>query len=202
MEQKLKTYDVDLNPPEGMPTGVWDPAWDKPEVATQVALQAYGRVRHLPFDGCTLLDAGELPDNPPKNTEHRTFTLDQVLDVPEGGHRFKGGSFGEIFKRYSFGPMPAANFHAQAVFFGVDSTGRFFVDALVGLVGGTLENEAALVVRFVGEDGEVGGVAWEGPVKSETNFHLQILGTDPRLEAGFDQLTEIKVSFYAHCPGS
>lgn len=201
-EQKVRTYELDLNPPEGTPTGVWDPSWENPETASQLSLIIYRKIRHLPFGGCTLLDATDLPTLTPKNTESRSFHLKTVHDVAELNVRYRGGSYGEIFKRYSFGPMPAANFHAQAVFFGVDSEGRFFVDAAVGLVAGTLENTASLVIQFIGEDGVVGGVAWEGPVSSEANTQLQILGTDERLKAQFDSLKEVQVQFYSHCPGS
>jgi hypothetical protein len=202
MPASVRTYDVNLNPAPGTPTGVWDPVWADPRVAAELALQAYGRVRHLPFDGCSLLPAAELPKLARKHTEQRSFKLDRVFDLPALGVRFRGGSYGEIFRRYSFGPRPAANFHAQAVFFGADSQGRFVVDARVGLVGGSIKDEAALSVAFVGAQGVIGGVAWQGQVHSEHDEHLQILGSDLALLAGFDGLTEVRVEFYAHCAGS
>lgn len=201
-EPRVTAFPIDLNPPAGTPTGVWDPIWDRPEVAASLALSTYRRLRHLPFDGCTLLPEASLPELAHKHTVARTFAVARATPVEEFGVRFRGGSFGEIFKRYSFGPMPAANFHAQAVYFGADSDGRFLVEATVGLVGGTLDNEAALVVRFTAASGVVGGVAWEGPVKSEHNTHLQILGTDPTLAQAFDELDRVEVQFYARCPGA
>ncbi|MFH1807699.1 MAG: hypothetical protein ABIJ09_03060 [Pseudomonadota bacterium] len=202
MPDQPRTYDVNVNPPPGTPTGVWDPAWNDAVVASELALQAYGRVRHLPFDGCTLLPASEMPRLAKKHTEQRSFKLDRVVDLPAVGVRFRGGSYGEIFRRYSFGPRPAANFHAQAVFFGADSEGRFFVDARVGLVGGSIKDEAALAIAFVGTAGVLGGVAWHGQVQSEHDNHLLILGRDETLRAAFDQLTEVQVEFFARCAGA
>ena len=202
MAAHLKTYPVDLNPPPGMPTGVWDPSWEKPEVAHKVALMTYRQLRSESFDGGALRPASELPKLAKKNTEHRVFELGEAQPIQDLGVRVRGVSYGEIYRRYAFGPRPAVNFHAQAVSFGADSEGRFFIDAQIGLVGGAFESEAALLVKFVGKRGAIGGVAWQGPVASEKNFHLQILGTDDKLRDNFDKLTEIQVDFYAKCTGA
>ena len=202
MTTTLRTYPVDLNPPPGLPSGVWDPAWEKPEVAARVARHTYRQLRAQGMDGGPLRPASELPRLAKRNTEHRAFALGDAQPIPDLNASLRGGSYGEIFRRYAFGPRPAANFHAQAVSFGVDSDGRYFVDGQIGLVGGAFDNEAALVVRFVGKRGAIGGVAWQGPVASEQNFHLQILGSDDRLRDSFDKLSEIQVDFYAKCTGA
>ena len=202
MATSLKTYPVDLNPPPGVPTGVWDPTWEKPEVAVKVALMTYRKLRSQSFDDGALLPVADLPKLAKKNTEHRAFELVDEHKLEDLGVRLRGGSYGELFRRYAFGPRPAANFHAQAVTFGADSEGRFFVDAQIGLVGGAFQSEAALCVKFMGKRGAIGGVAWQGPVASEKNFHLHILGVDEKLRESFDKLSEIQVDFYAKCTGA
>jgi hypothetical protein len=195
---EVRTYEVNLGRDPLMPTGVWDPAWNKPEVASHVAAELYKRLcaEGLTFPDVPLLASGKLPKLAKKNTETRT-----VEPLGEAGAPFKGGSVGEVFKRYAFGPRPASNFHAQQVCFGVDAEGRYFLQANVGLVGAGLGNKVALVVAFHGPQGELGGVAWEGQAEPSRDLPVRVLGRDQAAKVVLAQATKATVSFMAQCTG-
>jgi hypothetical protein len=202
--KSLKTYELkELKLEKGMPTGVWDPSWEKPEVGIKVAAQAYKQMRleAVEFGNDGLIANDQLKTYPVKRTESRSFALDQVQSFEKSKTKLRCGSYGEIFKRYTFGAgsgKAPVNFHVQALTFGADSDGRWFVRGSVGRVDGGWGVKAGLVVRFVGKDGKsLGGVQWEGELDPPKDVPVRFLGCDKKLADKFDSLKEVQVTFYS-----
>ena len=191
----MRTYPVKLGASDGMPTSLFDPRWRDPAVAARVAFTLY--CRH-DFAGA---DAPLAPVPAPQKaelTDARTFPLVHVHDAGHDGAatRFKGGSYGELHRRYSFGgKRPTVNFHAQAVCFGVDDAGRFYLRSKVGRFDGGWGNDAALVVKLHAGDELLGAIAWQGALDPPQDVHVQIVGVDARLAARFDDVTHAHVAF-------
>ena len=171
MPQKLPQRDA------GMPTGIWDPIWEKPEVASKIAAKIYADLRH---EGAKfteeLVPDSKLPELPERKVEERTFKFLAPTKFETTSTKVKGGSYGEIYRKVTFGNMkPAVNFHAQAATFGLDSTGRFFLRGEVGRVGGDWQNRAWLVLRFLGPKGKViGGISWHGELDPPANYDVRV----------------------------
>ena len=186
-----------------MPTGVWDPNWEKAEVGIKVAAQAYKQLRQeaVEFGNTSLSPSDELKSYPAKRSESRTFALDQAQTFEKSKTRLRCGSYGEIFKRYTFGAgagKSPVNFHVQALTFGADSDGRWFVRGNVGRVDGGWGTKAGLVVSFVGKDGKsLGGVQWEGELDPPRDVPVSFLGCDKKLAEKFDALKEVRVTFFS-----
>src|SRR5689334_21027367 len=127
-----------------MPTSLFDPRWKEPEVASRVAFVLYCR-NELALATEPLTQAP--PASRPDLVDQRSFHFAHVHDVDKslGARKFKGGSFGELHRHYAFGKY-TVNFHAQAVAFGFDDFGRYFLDATVGRFDGPWGNDASLVV--------------------------------------------------------
>ena len=127
----IKTHPVNLNRDPQLPTGIHDPRWKEPAVATRVALTTFQRLMMNPalFPAAVMLPAGDVNPGFKGNVDKRAFTFQPAQDIPLKKLRFKGGSYGEIHHRYSFGGrLPAVNFHAQAVIFGLDRREKPRVD--------------------------------------------------------------------------
>lgn len=188
----MRSYPVNLNPDPDLPRGLFDPRWQDPAIASRVAFTVY---RRLSFDEAPLrLVVDGLPEQKAMVTDARVFPL---VDVHEhDGAKFKGGSFGELHRRYSFGGRrPTVNFHAQAVCFGVDDKGRFYLRSKVGRFDGGWGNDAALVVKLHAGDELVGAVYWAGELDPPKDVHVHLLGKDPVVAARFAELTEARVAF-------
>jgi hypothetical protein len=195
----IRTHPVSLRPDPTLPTGVWDPLWEKPEVAARIASNTFLHLfyKGAKFDSDTLIADNKLPEFTKKNTEHRTFPLTQVLTLAQPSVQFRGGSYGEIYRRYTYGgPKPAVNFHAQQVSFGVDSEGRYFLSAVVGRVDGMWGNKVTLAARFVGTNGSFGALLWEGEVDPPKDYPVELFGKSERMANAFSQLKEVAISFY------
>ncbi|HEY3448041.1 MAG TPA: hypothetical protein VGK67_16915 [Myxococcales bacterium] len=197
----LKTLTPNLKRDPGLPSGVWDPMWERPEVAHRVAVDAYLALRvgdDALWGGDGLLAAEALPDYPKKNTEERTFALGEVRTFEESPTRFRGGSYGEIFRRYTYGQTkPSVNFHAQAATFGLDSEGRYFLKGVVGRVDGIWGNKAALCCRFLAGAELVGGVFFEAELDPPQDVPFRLTGVSPRLRERFDAITAAQVLFFS-----
>jgi hypothetical protein len=181
-----------------MPSGVWDPSWNDPEVARRVARDAWLKVLYgpEPIGQGQLIAAESLPKYPKKNTEERTFELGAPAEVD--GLKFLGGSFGEIFRRYTYGgAKPAVNFHTQGLVFGADEKGRYFVRAQVGRVDGAWDCAAGLVVRFHAGDKALGGIVWEGELNPPKDVEVVFQGQDQELAKAFAELDRVTVSFWS-----
>lgn len=202
--KSVKTYDLpDFKRDPTLPSGIWDPMWQKPEVGTRVARQTYQQMRYesVEFGEAALSPEAELADYPKKRCEVRTFSLAEVQTFEGSKVQLRCGSVGEVFKRYTFGTgtgKPPVNFHAQALQFGVDSDGRWFVKATVGRVDGGWGTKAALVVRFVGKDGKaLGGAQWSGELDPPRDVPVLLLGKDAALAAKFGEVKEAAVTLFA-----
>jgi hypothetical protein len=201
MPDPIKTYDVDFKVDPSLPTSVWDPKWKKPEIATRVALHTYKQLRWQGEDFAEgPLPQGDLAEIQEKNTEFLEFSLEESHPLDEFELAVKGGGFGEIFRRYAFGAMSAVYFHAQAVCFGVDSQGRYFLQAQVGRLGGTWGKSAALIVRFLAGEQEIGALSWQDDLDPPKDVQLKFTGQDEKLRDSFEQLSRVSVAFYTYCP--
>jgi len=199
----LKTFPVPQHVPGNdptLPTGVWDPLWKKAEVAQRIAGDVYRDLglAMLDFPVLEVTPVEKLPTLPPENTDVRTFDLSAAAKVPDSSIRLRGSSCGEIFREYPAGPnKPKQYFHAQAVVFGVDSEGRYFLRAVVGrLAGNDMGNKATLELRFLDKAGKVlGGKIWRGQLDLQPETQVLIAGKSEVLRAGFDKLHSASVSF-------
>lgn len=203
MNAQVKNYEVDLSLDPSLPTGVWDPAWTKSDTAIKMAQLMYAKLRINVADWGAepLQPVAGLPVLPKDRTELRKFKLEGAVTVPGTDTPFRGGSYGEIFRRFAFGARPAINFHAQACGFGVDATGRYYVQAQVGRVGGGWGNRAALQVHFMAGGKALGGVAWEGALDGVDTVRVLVTGTDATLQKEFAALDEVLVSFSPQSEG-
>ncbi|MEW5848653.1 MAG: hypothetical protein AB2A00_07550 [Myxococcota bacterium] len=201
----MKTYPVNLNRDPNLPTGIHDPKWRNPAVASVVAFNAYQRtmMEHRgEFPEKPLVTSDALKDARTGTVEKRSFMTAQVHTVQGWNLHFKGGSYGEIHRRYAFGGrLPAVNFHAQNVFFGVDSDGRYFLRAVVGRMDGGWGNKAALSATFLTDKGDLGGVLWQHEMDPPQDYPFVLVGKDARLAAEFNNLREILVVFQTHHAG-
>jgi len=191
----IKTHPVNLNRDPQLPTGIHDPRWKEPAVATRVALTTFQRLMMNPalFPAAVMLPAGDVNPGFKGNVDKRAFTFQPAQDIPLKKLRFKGGSYGEIHHRYSFGGrLPAVNFHAQAVIFGLDSSGRFFLSATVGRMDGGWGNSAALVVKM----GEAGAIQWTHEMDPPQDHPVLVTGQDAALSAAFDGVNDAHVAFH------
>jgi len=197
---KLTTFAPNLKRDPTLPSGLWDPLWQKPEVATRVALETYLHLRCTfpDFGPDALVPAADLPTFPPRNTEERTFALGDVKTFEDSSTCFRGGSYGEIYRRYTYGQTkPAVNFHAQAVVFGVDSEGRYFLKGSLGRVDGGWGNRASLCLRFVAAGAPVGGVLFEAELDPPQDVPFSLAGSSPALAAAFPKLEAARLSFFS-----
>ncbi len=191
----VKTYPVNLAREPGMPTGIHDPAWKDPAVATKVGLDHYARVMSQGLPRQAFQTVETLAPMRRGAVETRSFVLTTVTPLA-GGVRVRAGSYGEIHRRYSFGGrLPPANFHAMAVGFGVDSLGQCFLKALVGRMDGGWGNRAALSVVFASDQGELGGISWVGELDPPGDKPVLVLAQDKALKDGSDALTTATVTF-------
>ena len=188
----MRAFPVNLNPDPDLPRGPFDPRWQDPHVASKVAFTVWTRLSFK--DGQATLVLDELPEQRAMFTESRRFPLDVVH--AHDGKRFKGGSYGELHRRYSFGgKRPTVNFHAQALCFGVDDAGRFYLRSKVGRFDGGWGNDAALVVKLHAGDELLGAIVWLGALDPPKDVHVQIVGKDATLAARFDDVTHAHVAF-------
>lgn len=197
---EIKSFTPNLKRDPGMPNGVWDPVWQKPDVAHRVAVEGYLALRMAQEDWGPdgLLAAAALPAFAPRNTEERTFALSEVRAFEDSATRFKGGSYGEIFRRYTYGgTKPAVNFHAQAATFGVDSDGRYFLKAVVGRVDGGWGNKAALCCRWLAGGALLGGLVFEAELDPPQDVPFTLTGRSAALAARFDALDAAQLLFFS-----
>ncbi|MGC4115822.1 MAG: hypothetical protein QM765_14735 [Myxococcales bacterium] len=193
----------DLKRDPTLPTCIWDPMWEKPEVGTRMGMLAYQQLRFesAEFGAGPLLAAETLPEHPKKRIETRRFVLDVVHTFEGSATRLRAGSYGEVYKRYTFGVSSgkaSANFHAQQLTFGADSDGRWFLKGVVGRVDGGWGTRAGLVMRFVTRGGEVvGGISCEHELDPPRDVPFQLLGRDPLLAKHFDQLHQADLIFFS-----
>ncbi|MHB8875637.1 MAG: hypothetical protein ACYC8T_18280 [Myxococcaceae bacterium] len=199
----MKTFPIPQHLPGNdptLPTGVWDPLWQKPEVARRIAGDVYRDLRlAMPeFPTLELTPAGKLTRFAPENTDERSFDLSDAVKVPDSSLRLRGSSCGEIFREYPAGPnKPKQYFHAQAVVFGLDSEGRYFLRGIVGrLAGNDMGNKATLELRFLDKAGKVlGGKIWRGQLDLQPETQVLIAGKSEALRAGFDGVHSALLSF-------
>jgi len=195
---EIKTLETKLTRDPTLPAGVWDPTWNDPEIAARIAADAFEQTLFgsEPIGEGQLVAAESLPKYPKKNTEERNFGLAKTRVVE--GTDFKGGSYGEIFHRYTYGgTKPAVNFHAQAVIFGADAKGRYLLRARVGRVDGGWGCAAALKIEFVAGGRVLGGLFWEGELDPPKDVEISFKGTDAVLKDSFGALDEVRVQFYS-----
>jgi hypothetical protein len=196
----LKTFTPTFKRDPGLPSGVWDPAWQRPEVASRVAADAYLTLRYAQddFGPDALQDGAALPQLSDRYTEERRFALGEAKTFDDSPTRLRGGSYGEIFKRYTYGgTRPAVNFHAQAVSFGVDSQGRYFLKGILGRVDGAWGNRAALICRFLAGERCVGGLSFQCELDPPQDVPFLLSGTSPRLAREFDAIDCAQLTFFA-----
>lgn len=197
---RLRTYKVDLTHDPALPVSLFDPKWNDPEVAARVALEAYKR---LPLDSAELppLAREGLPEQKRTASDTRVFPLEHVQEIH--GLRLKGGSYGELHKKYSYGGRrPTVNFHAQSVCFGLDSEGRYFLRARVGRFDGAWGNDAVLSVTFYAGDEEIGGSHWAGALDPPHDIDVEVIGLDAALKDRFDEVTSARVAFTGNHHGT
>lgn len=204
-----RTYAVKLGAGgDGMPTSLFDPRWRDPAVAARVAFVLYCRSSASSAGGAggagdeaganhALLD--DVADMRPELTDARDFRLTHVFDIedsPHGARRFKGGSFGELHRHYAFGKY-TVNFHAQAVSFGVDDVGRWFLASTVGRFDGPWGNDALLSVRWRAGRDVVGASVWHRSLDPVGDVRVRLVGQDARLARRFDEIDVAEVAFTA-----
>lgn len=195
----LRSYPINLVPDPELPRGLFDPRWEDPRITAKVALEHYKRrTARGPFPAAAL--APVLPRYPRAKCDARSFALTHVVEL--GGARVKGSGFGELHRRYTFGGgRPPVNFHAQALCFGADDRGRWFLRANVGRFDGPWGNEAALVVAFFAKDAPLGGVVWTRTLDPAGDVDVELVGVDAALAGAFDALDRADVTFYANHRG-
>ena len=188
----VRTYPVNLGGGKsGMPTSLFDPAWQDPAVAARVAFMIYCRV---PWPAPAALERAPV-DAAAALTDERRFPLVHVHTL-EDGTRFKGGSYGELHRRYAFGNQ-TANFHAQAVAFGVDDKGRFVLTAVVGRFDGPWGNDATLSATFLAGKDVVGSAVWRKQMDPAGDHRVIVAGQDAAIAAAFDRIDGARVCFTA-----
>jgi len=195
----LKTLPINLKRDPSLPSGLHDPKWKDPAVASRVALGWHTRLmvtQAALFQATGLLPSGKALEGRTGNVDKRSFPL-TTRHPTSGGGMFVGGSYGEIYHRYSFGGrLPTVNFHAKAVVFGADSDGRFFLGSTVVRMDGGWGNSASLVLRFLAGTNEVGGIFWEDTLDPPQDKDVLVVGHSDALKAAFPQLTEAAVTFH------
>jgi hypothetical protein len=185
----VKTYATpEPKPDEGLPKSLFDPRWNQPDVASRVA---FVLSRRLPSN--TDAQLGGALALPPELTESRTFKFVDEHTTPDGV-RVKGGSYGELHRHVSFGSQPA-NFHAQAVAFGVESSGRFFLVATVGRFDGPWGNEGTLAATFKAGKDVVGSASWKKFLDPVGDHRVVVVGKDVKIAARFDEIDSALVQF-------
>ncbi len=179
---------------DGMPTSLFDPRWQEPAVAARIAFLIHCRI---PFEDGAVPLAPEPVDAPAALTDARSFALTQVIARDDDARvRFKGGSYGELHRRYAFGTH-TANFHAQAVAFGADSRGRYFLSAVVGRFDGPWGNDGTLAVSFFAGAVCAGTVRWHKSLDPTGDHRVVIFGRDDTLKDAFENLDRADVTFTA-----
>jgi hypothetical protein len=196
----IKTYTPSFKRDPSLPSGVWDPMWQQPEVATRVAVDAYVQLRQSreDFGPDALVEPAALPSLSLRYTEERRFELSEVKGFEGSQTKFRGGSYGEIYRRYTFGgTKPAVNFHAQAVIFGVDGEGRYFLKGALGRVDGDWGNRAALYCRFMAKGECVGGVSFDCALDPQHDEPFLVTGTSKKLAKCFASIEAAQLSFFS-----
>jgi hypothetical protein len=188
----MKSYDVNLGGKDGgMPTSLFDPRWNEPEVAARVAFTIYCRV---PFDGEVELLDDRVVSAPANLVDARTFSFAHVHE--RNGIKVKAGSFGELHRRYA-AASHTANFHAQAVAFAVDSLGHFLLTAIVGRFDGPWGNHATLAATFFAGQERIGAATWSKAMDPAGDHRVVVAGTDERIAAKFDAIDHADIAFVA-----
>lgn len=206
-----RTYAVKLGAgSDGMPTSLFDPRWRDPAVAARVAFVLYCR-SGADLEGAAHKLLDDVPALPPELTDARDFRLAHVyevasaLDAPDvpdalrkrsGARRFKGGSYGELHRHYAFGKY-TVNFHAQAVSFGFDDAGAWFLASTVGRFDGPWGNDAVLSVRWRAGRDVVGASVWHRALDPVGDLRVRLSGQDARLAQRFDEIDLAEVAFTA-----
>jgi hypothetical protein len=90
-----------------------------------------------------------------------------------------------------------ANFHAQAVTFGVDDAGRFFLSAVVGRYDGPWGNRAMLDVALFAGQAPVGVIHWERTMDPTGDVRVVVVGSDARIRESYQQIDRAEVRFVA-----
>jgi hypothetical protein len=143
----LRTFPVPLSNDPELPSGFWDPKWSDPVVASRVAHAWY---RRACFDGRAFpiapLTKGSLgPAIAKSKVDESRFVLPPALE--EDG--FRGGSYGQLYRRVSLGASHGAvEIHAHGACFGIAREGRYFLAATAGWRGTAAEVEIAISVAF------------------------------------------------------
>ena len=185
-----------------MPDGFWDPKWKDPHVATLLARNAYRSLRFkeedFPNDPLAHYENLDLSEYDERSVESQTFALTEIVEVEDFGTTFKGGSYGEVFKRYSFG-ISTIFFHAQGLCFGIDNEGRFFLQGQVGRINGTWGKKAAIGIYFKTKDGLLGCFGWEAQLDPPQDIQMYIVGKDDKVRDNFHKIIEVEVAFYTFC---
>lgn len=176
----LRTYPFD--PERGrLPTSLFDPRWQDPEVAARVAREVLRR-QGSGADGGPMVAASELPawTGPSVATVQRT--LPAGVMVPERGGWVRGMAVNELHLRRSFGgARPAYNFHAQIVALVFDHRGHWLLRAFLGRFGGSAADQAEVVARLQG-GGFEGGAVLQANLQDQ-NQEVVAQGVDARLSA-------------------
>ena len=188
---RVKTYAAEAGPQAGMPTSLFDPAWNNPSTAARVAWMLSRRAPAP--DPAVRLEAA--PSTHATHSDERLFMIPGVLGADKGA-RFKGGSYGELHRRYAFGAH-TANFHAQSVAFGVDDRGHFFLTATVGRFDGPWGNEGLLGATFMAGADVIGAVVWRHVLDPVGDHKMVLSGQDDRIAARFAAIDRVRVVFVA-----
>ena len=196
----VKSYPVKLAAQGGMPTSLFDPRWKEPAIAARVAFTLYCRsdLSNARAPLVAVPPATATSGRRSDLTDARSFALVHVQDVEPafGARRFKGGSFGELHRHYALG-NGALNFHAQAVCFGIDDAGRFFLHATVGRFDGPWGNDAVLSASFFAGVEPIGAIVWNEALDPVGDKRASETGRDPRVHSRFDAIDRCELSFTA-----
>lgn len=176
----LRTYPFD--PERGrLPTSLFDPRWQDPEVAARVAREVLRRQGAGEWGG-PLLGAAALPKGAGASAATAQRTLPVGVLLPEHGVWVRGMAVNELHLRRSFGgARPAYNFHAQIVTLVFDQEGRWMLRAFLGRFGGSASDQAQVVGLLRG-GGFEGGAVLQANLQDQ-NQEVVVQGVDPRLSA-------------------
>jgi hypothetical protein len=176
-----------------LPTSVWDPAWNDPEIAQRVGRSRYYDLFTreqpliaplLPADGL-----GRMPRSAPKRI--LDLSADQIL--PGTDLTVRASSLGLLESKESFGGgRPTIHMRALNLAVGTDSDGRFFLIGALDLDGAS-EKEATVVARFMGPTGAIAALVWSGDVNAKRVTEVQLVGADDDLERAYPGIRCVEV---------